>query len=236
MLEKFNDLSLKDKITVICGGIFLLVMLFVLGTGFKGDIPKTEFKVNAEELNKIIDDLGNNYTVTISDTSGDKVSKFIHYYDGKIHLYESEDNDYGYLEYNGKRFRMDGLTRELVEYDESVGYIDNPLYDYDLIKDFTKSCDYEYVNMNSANCKISLNEYLRYHNSKYNTSYVGVDDEFITLSITYGKRLSYLKIDYSSYNKIVNLGENNNFVEFSFKYNVNDFTSIYDNYKDVLVD
>ena len=40
MLDKFNDLSFKDKTTVVCGCIFLLVMIFVLSTGFKGDIPK----------------------------------------------------------------------------------------------------------------------------------------------------------------------------------------------------
>ena len=45
----------KDKLTVVCGVIFLFVMIFVLSTGFKGELPKHDFKVNAEEVNSVID-------------------------------------------------------------------------------------------------------------------------------------------------------------------------------------
>ncbi len=234
MLDKFNDMSGKDKLTVVCGVIFLFVMIFVLSTGFKGELPKHDFKVNAEEVNSVIDDLGDNYIINITETNGDKISNHIYYYDGKIYLYESDTSEYGYLEYNDKRYQMDGVTRELSEYDETVGYIDNPLYDYELIKNFTDSCNYEYLNRNQASCKITLNEYLTYHNSKYNTSYIGSDYEYITIKISYSNKLNMIEIDYSAYNKIVNLGENNVIVKFDFKYNVNKFDAIYENYKDVL--
>lgn len=234
MLEKFNDMSAKDKVTVVCGFIVFLVMVFVLSTGFEGDIPKPVFSVNMDELNSILDDLGNNYTINIKDTTGDKTVNYIYYFDGKLKLYESDNDQYGYLEYNGKRYQMNGVTKELVEYEESVGFIDNPLYDYDLIKNFTDSCNYEYVSDNNASCKITLNEYLKYHNNKYNTSYVGSDSDFITLNIIYGKRVNSIKIDYTAYNKVVNYGEDNVNIEFSISYDSNNFDTIYDNYKDVL--
>ena len=234
MLEKFNDLSFKDKTTVVCGIIVLIVIVFVLSTGFEGDIPKPVFKVDTVLVNSLIDDLGDNYVISISDTTGEKTTNHIHYYDGRLDLYESDSSEYGYLEYNGKRYQMDASTMKLTEYDGNVGYIDNPLYDYDLIKSFTDSCNYEYVDSNHATCKIILNEYLNYHNTKYNTSYIGSDIEYIKLDVYYGNKLNSLKIDYSAYNKFVNTSSDNLVVEFSFKYNSNNFDTIYDNYKDIL--
>ena len=70
MLDKFNNMAFKDKMTLVCGGIFLLVMMFVLSTGFGGDIPKPTFKVNIEEVNSLIDDLGDNYVITTTSTIG----------------------------------------------------------------------------------------------------------------------------------------------------------------------
>ena len=234
MLDKFNDLNSKDKLTLICGAVFLVVMLFVLSTGFDGDIPKPVFKVNTEEVNALIDDLGDNYVITLTSKIGETESKYIHYYDGRFHLYESDKSEFGYLEYNNKRYKMDGVTKDLTEYDESVGFIDNPLYDYELVKNFTDNCNYEYVTENKASCKITLNEYLSYHNNKYNTSYVGSDSEYITIDVVYGSKLSLLTVDYTSYNKSVNLSDENLIVKFDIQYNVNNFDTIYDNYKDVL--
>lgn len=234
MLDKFNDMNLKDKTTVICGIIMLFVIIFVLSTGFNRGLPKPVFEVDSDEINLIIDDLGDNYTMNITDTTGNVVKNYIHYYDGRFHLYENENDNIGYLEYNGNRYQMDGLTRELTLFTGNVGYIDNPLYDYDLIKTFTDNCKYEYVNENKATCKISLNEYLSYHNTKYNTSYVGNDTDYINISVSYSKKLNSIEIDYSAYNKVVNLAEDNVFVKIKFNYNSNNFNIIYDNYKDVL--
>lgn len=234
MLEKFNDMNLKDKITVICGVVVLIVIIFVLSTGFDRTLPKPVFEANSEQINTLIDDLGDNYTMNITDTTGSVTKNYIHYYDGRLHLYESENDNFGYLDYNGNRYQMDGLTKELTLFTGSVGYIDNPLYDYELIKTFTDNCDYEYVNENKATCKITLNDYLSYHNTKYNTSYVGNDSEYINISVSYGTRLNSIEIDYSAYNKVVNLAEDNVLVKIKFNYNSNNFNTIYDNYKDVL--
>lgn len=234
MLEKFNDLSLKDKTTVICGFIMLLVIIFVLSTGFDRTLPKPVFKADSEQINSVIDDLGDNYTMNITDTTGSVTKNYIHYYDGRFHLYESENDNVGYLDYKGNRYQMDGVTRELTLFTGTVGYIDNPLYDYELIKTFTDNCDYEYVNENKATCKITLNDYLSYHNTKYNTSYVGNDTDYININVSYAKRLNSIEIDYSAYNKVVNLAEDNVLVKIKFNYNSNNFDTIYDNYKDVL--
>ena len=80
MLDKFNDMNLKDKTTVICGIIMLFVIIFVLSTGFNRGLPKPVFEVDSDEINLIIDDLGDNYTMNITDTTGNVVKNYIHYY------------------------------------------------------------------------------------------------------------------------------------------------------------
>lgn len=235
MLERFSELSTKEKITLICGGIVLVTALFVMGTGFNNDLNiKPVNKVNNEQIKELMKkELGDNYTITIKETTGTRENKYIYYYDGKLKLYETSKSEYGYLEYNGKMYQMNGDTKELTKYNEKLTFMNNPYYDLELIKDFTDSCEYEYVSSNKAKCNIKLKDYLTYHNNKYGTTYVG-NDNYIVINVTYKDKIASIEIDYSVFNKTVNLSDEKVIVNINFRYNANNFDIIYENYKDIL--
>ena len=235
MLEKFNELNSKDKLTIICGVIILLAAIFVLGTGFnKNQNTKPVNVINNAHINTLIDkELGNNYTITINETAGVKEHKHIYYYDGKLKLYESTKSEYGYLEYNNNVYEMNATTKELTKYNEKISFMNNPLYDYDLIKKITDSCDYKFVSSKKVECNITLREYLKYHNEKYGTTYVGNDD-YINIYISYTDKLNSIEINYTTFNKIVNLSNETINIKLSFRYNSNNFDNIYNAYKDIL--
>lgn len=235
MLEKFNDLNTKEKTTVICGIIVLIVLIFVLATGLNKKIDyKPVNKVNNNQIKELLNkELGDNYTITIKETTGIKENKHIFYNDGKLKLYESSKSEYGYLEYNDKLYQMDGNTKELTRYYEKLSFINNPYYDLELIKEFTNQCEYEFVSTTKAKCDIKLSDYLTYHNKKYGTTYVGNDNN-IVVNIAYKDKINSIEIDYSEFNKTVNLSEEKLMVSINFRYNSNNFDIIYENYKDIL--
>ena len=235
MLERLNDLKPKDKITIICGIIILVAALFVVGTGFDKDYNiKPVMKVNSEKIKELMNkELGNNYTITIKETTNTKENKNIYYYDGRLKLYETTKSEYGYLEYNGKMYQMNGDTKELTKYNEELSFINNPFYDLDLIKEFTNNCEYEYVSENKAKCNIKLKDYLTYHNNKYATTYIG-NDYNIIVEVTYSDKINSIVIDYSAFNKTVNLSDEKLIVNVTYRYNSNNFDIIYENYKDIL--
>ena len=178
-------------------------------------------------------ELGENYTVIINETTGETKNKHIYYYDGKLKLYETSKSEYGYLEYNGKMYQMNADTKELTIYDDKIPFMNNPYYDLELIKDFTNTCEYEFVSSNKAKCNIKLKDYLTYHNSKYGTTYIGNDNN-IVIYVTYKDKINSIEIDYSVFNKTINLSDEKMLVEINFRYNTNNFDIIYENYKDIL--
>lgn len=235
MLERFNELNSKEKLSLICGCIVLIAAIFVMGTGFNNEMNiKPVNKVNNEQIKELLNkELGDNYTITIKETTGTKENKYIFYYDGKLKLYETSKFEYGYLEYNGNMYQMNGDTKELIKYNEKLSFINNPYYDLDLIKDFTNSCEYEYVSSNKAKCNVKLNDYLTYHNNKYGTTYMGNDNDII-VNVTYNDKVNSIEIDYSAFNKTVNLSDEKVTINIAFRYNSNNFDIIYENYKDIL--
>lgn len=235
MLERFEELEKKEKLTLVCGAIMLIAAIFVMGTGFNRDNNlKPVNKVNNEQVNEVINkELGDNYTMTVEETVGQKKNKYVFYSTEKIKLYESSKEEKGYLEYNNKMFEMDGKTRELTKYEGKPSYINNPFYDLDLIKEFTGTCEYEYAGPNEAKCNIKLKDYLTYHNSKYGTTYVGNDD-YIVLNVRYGEKLNEINIDYTVFNKTINISEEKMNININIRYNSNNFDVIYENYKEIL--
>lgn len=230
-----KNLNKKDKLTLICGLILLLAVLFVIGTGTDKDMNiKPVNKVNNEQIKEMLNqELGENYTVIINETTGETKNKHIYYYDGKLKLYETSKSEYGYLEYNGKMYQMNADTKELTIYDDKIPFMNNPYYDLELIKDFTNTCEYEFVSSNKAKCNIKLKDYLTYHNSKYGTTYIGNDNN-IVIYVTYKDKINSIEIDYSVFNKTINLSDEKMLVEINFRYNTNNFDIIYENYKDIL--
>lgn len=222
MLEKFNDMSSKDKLSIICGLVVLIALIFVLLTGFKGDLPDNVYTVDSEKINQMVFDLGDNYVMTINETTSDNSYEHIYYYDSRLKLYESNTSEYGFLEYNDKMYKMNVETKELTLYEDSVSFLNNPYYDFDLIKKMTEFCDYEYLSSNSVNCSVSYNDYSKLYNEKYGVKYDDVSD-FIAITITYGEKISYMSIDYGEVD-----------VSFTFKYGSSNYDIIYDNYKDIL--
>ena len=229
----FENLSSKDKMFLVCAAIVFFMILFVFMTGFNNKIPNKEIKIDNNQINEKINNLGENYILNISYTTGNVVENYIFYKEDKMMFYEKEGDTSVYLKYNDNMFVIDGPSKEMSKYDGGVSYINNPYYDYELIQEFTKSCDYKFDSLNNVSCKLPLNTYLSYHNSKYGTNYVG-EDGTIDIYVTYVNRVNKIKIDYTSFNKYVNQSDEDVIVEIKLKYNTNNFEVIYDNYKEIL--
>ena len=144
MLERFNDLNNKDKSTLVCGIVVLLMIIFVFSTGFFSKPSVKENNVSSEEVNKLFDNVKDNYVININKNINNMNEKIIYYTDNKLELFENDIYEDGVIRYNGNIFCLDSDTMELNQCDSEYNYVNDSFYDFKFIKLLTEDCKYKY--------------------------------------------------------------------------------------------
>lgn len=200
-----------NQVTIVCGIIFLIAVLFVLVTdGTEKEKVKKEPNVDIEFVNKILDEVNNNYSVEITSYTGDKV--FNYYTDGNVKLYETDKD---YIIYNNESYILNEdmtVTKNKINDIVNDGY-----FDVNFIINTMNKCSYEYENTNNVKCNLKVTDYINAYNEKYNTSYDNFSADNITINVTYADNHLYmLKIDYTLANEKINDVNEKTFYNFKF--------------------
>ena len=235
MLEKFNNLNNKDKSTLFCGIVVLFAIVFVLVTGFSNNSnEKKESSFDSSNIVKMINDIKDNYSMTINKSLNNITEEIIYYTDDKLELYESSIHDSGVIRYNNKLFCLDDNTMELDNCGEEYNYVNDSFYSYNFIKDLASECDYTYVSKNNVTCNISLVKFFEKYNNINNTNYIGNDENIIIDIVHNTKYITKINIDFSNAYNVINGFDDKFLLNIKFGVEKNDFSKIYDHYKDIL--
>lgn len=234
MLERFNDLNNKDKSTLVCGIVVLLMIIFVFSTGFFSKPSVKENNVSSEEVNKLFDNVKDNYVININKNINNMNEKIIYYTDNKLELFENDIYEDGVIRYNGNIFCLDSDTMELNQCDAEYNYVNDSFYDFKFIKLLTRDCKYKYISNYKVSCDVSLNSFFRIYNELNNTSYIGNDNN-ISFDIDYNDLyITKINVDFSDAYNII-YGTNDRFLlNMKLSLGGNDFNKIYEHYKDIL--
>lgn len=234
MLERFNDLNNKDKSTLVCGIVVVLMIIFVFSTGFFSKPSVKENNVSSEEINKLFDNVKDNYVININKNINNMNEKIIYYTDNKLELFENDIYEDGVIRYNGNIFCLDSDTMELNQCDSEYNYVYDSFYDFKFIKLLTSDCKYKYISNYKVSCDVSLNSFFRIYNELNNTSYIGNDNN-ISFDIDYNDLyITKINVDFSDAYNII-YGTNDRFLlNMKLSLGGNDFNKIYEHYKDIL--
>ena len=229
-----DNLDMKSKYTLICGAIVLCMIVFVIATGFFNTVEKPENKVDIEKINSLVNNIKDNYTMTVNKNLNNEFEEMIYYTDNKLELYESNSYNNGVIVYNDKLFCLDSDTMELSLCSNEYDYVKNSFYDYEFIKSLVNKCKYQYVSNTNVTCNISLNDFFDRYNEVNNSSYVPVDGNII-IDISYNRSyITKISIDYSNAYNVINDKDDKFLINMKFSFNKNDFTEIYEHYKEIL--
>ena len=104
-----------------------------------------------------------------------------------------------------------------------------------LIRDVLKECELEIVSDNNSKCNINTFKYIEKYNEYYNTDYKSDDSKTEISIVYYSNEIHDINIDYTNINKIINESDSKlNYKMTIININENDYSDIYNYYKEVL--
>ena len=218
--------KIKEKYLLVCSVLVLFMILVVLVSG-KKYVSYKKPTIDKEEIISLLDNIQDNYSLSIEENLNNTITNYIYYNDSKIELYEKENNNIGYLKYNDKLYSVSNEDYKLTEVSK-IDFVSDEYYNVGFLKKVIDRCNFEYKDSNTVSCKIRKSEYYDIYNDIYNTNYGNEGSEQLDITIFYSTKINSIKIDYTSNNdiKIYNLKFTN--------IGNTDFSSIFEYYKDKL--
>lgn len=229
--EKYNisEMLVKGILIVL---ILIFMILFIIFSGNGSRKNNKKYPLTHEDLNKLLDMIGDNYTLDIDETINGKMNNIIYSRDSKLELYES--NNKAYMYYKNKLYEINQDNYKIKNVD-NLSFVDNPFYNINLLKNVFKHCKLEYVNNVKSICNIKSNDYLNEYNLMYNTTFSGNDDIIKFNLVYYNTGIGKINVDYSNINRIIN--NNYDSVKYGIRIddlNKNNFDDFINYYKDTL--
>lgn len=234
--EKYNIKSDSLKL-IIFGGILLLLLIFTLTMKGRHVNQKEKIvEVTVEELSLLMDKIGDNYSLQITEKINNETKELFFDTDSKAKLYDgSLIGEDGILVYNNKNYILyakdieDIGSAKLHSYKGDTSFINDPFYNINLIKNMLKYCELSQKNVVRVNCEVKLSDYLNEYNVLYNKNVSTNYDTKMIFDIVYYKNDSIGKIfvDYTDANKVINNNDDNVYYEIVLvSTNENDFSDI----------
>ena len=227
----------KENKKLIYFGLFFIIIIFVLLVS-PNDSNNNKIKhyVSKDNMVELFNKINNNYSLTIEENINGDLKTLEYSNDSKIILYEgSKTDNNGYLLYNNNLYLLNSDNAKLTKVKNIPSFVNDRLYDLNLLKKVIPYCEFDYINEVKANCKMNLSSYINEYNQLYNENIsVEEDKEIIFEIIHYSYRIGKINVDYTPINKLIN---NNDNVFYGIKiYNIdsNDFSEILEHYKDIL--
>ncbi len=233
-IKKFYE---ENQKLIYFGLFFLIIIFIILLSPAKYNNKEIKNDVSLDEIVNLFNKINNNYSLTIEENINGELKILEYSNDSKVILYEgSKVNDNGYLLYNGKLYMANLKNNKLTKEKSMPNFVNDRLYDLNLLKKVIPHCELEYVNEVKANCKMNLSSYINEYNNLYNENISILEDEKINFEIIhYSNRIGKINVDYTTINKLINNNEDNVFYGIKI-YNIdsNDFSDILEYYKDTL--
>ncbi len=236
MLDEEKENTQIKPIAFVIAGIALLMIIYII-FGTKTDLSITGENENATiNIDALFSTIKDNYTLKIVATNdtGTTMWEFDREKDLKLYdLNMNTDNEKGYAVYNNKTFIFDN-EHKLYPTNDIVTNKDG-FINLKLIRDVLKECELEIVSDNSSKCNINTSKYIEKYNEYYNTDYKSDDSKTEISIVYYSNEIHDINIDYTNINKIINESDSKlNYKMTIININENDYSDIYNYYKEVL--
>ncbi len=236
MLDEEKESTQIKPIAFVVAGIALLMVIYIL-FGTKTDLSITGENENATiNIDTLFSTIRDNYTIKIVETNdtGTTMWEFDREKDFKLYdLNMNTDNEKGYAVYNDKTFIFDN-EHKLYPTNDIVTNKDG-FINLKLIRDVLKECELEIVSDNNSKCNINTSKYIEKYNEYYNTDYKSDDSKTEISIVYYSNEIHDINIDYTNINKIINESDSKlNYKMTIININENDYSDIYNYYKEVL--
>ena len=211
--------------------VFMMCVIFYAGGSFKDNTKKD---VNKEEIIRLFDMISDNYSLEIEKKVNGNVENIVYYKTSNAEMYELDD--YLYFVYKNKTYKIGINDGKIKKINDELYFTNDELSNFELIKSLIKYCEFSYINDVKANCKIKYSDYLKEYNLKYNTDYVLNYDNIMSFDIVYySDGLGKVIIDYTNINQVIHYDNSDIVYGIRVKdVNSNDFSIIFDNYKDII--
>ncbi len=93
------------------------------------------------DIEKMLEPIKNNYSLTIYKTSDNSSDTIEYITDGNLELYNINDKENGYLIYKGKTYYVESSKTKIKEVTKKPDYINDKFTNIDFFKKVTKYCN-----------------------------------------------------------------------------------------------
>ena len=233
MLDEENNMQIKPIVFVVIG-IVLFMFIYIIFSG------RTDLKIAKDgtptvlNVESLFSDIKDNYSIKIVETNDDNTTIWGFDREKDLMLYDlniDTDDEKGYIVYNNKVFVFDD-EHNIYPSNDDVTSKDS-FINLKLLRDTLKECKFIYISDNSSKCSIDTSKYIDNYNKYYQTDFESDDSKTDITIVYYSEGIHDINIDYTNINKIIN--EKDGKLEYKItlsNINENDFSDIYNYYKD----
>ena len=139
----------KEEIVKLLAIIIVFIAIFVYSVFSSNDgFKKDNKRVETIDVVKLFEPIKNNYELVIDKTIDDKEEHIDYINDGTFKLYNVNNDNKGYLIYNGKTYVVELKGRKIKEYNKQESFFNDNYSNIDFIKNVVKHCESKIINKN----------------------------------------------------------------------------------------
>lgn len=235
MDEDRKEWSNKEIIKLSAIIIVMLAMLLYSIFSGKVEIKKKKNNMKNVDVKELFEPIKDNYELEIYKTIGDDTEKIDYITDGTFKLYNLNDEEKGYLIYEGKTYSVESNGFKIKEIKKDPSFISDNYSNIDFIKSILIYCKSTKDDNKKVTCNMELSDFINGYNNYYYRNYVYDGEDIITFEFQHGDIINTITVDYSKANKIIKNSDNN--IEYIIKVknvNSNDYSNLFEVFKNTL--
>ena len=235
MLDDKEGLTDKEKIKLLAIIIIMLAIFLYSVFSKNGDMKLFKKEINKIDVASLFEPIKDNYELIINKTIDNNLEKINYINDGNFKLYNLNDEENGYLIYEGKIYNVELNNFKIKEVKKEFDFINDNYANIDFIKSVLVYCDFVKSGNKKVICNMELSDFINGYNNYYYSKYVYDGSDLITFEFQYETVINSIKVDYSKANKIIKNNDSNVEYEINIKkVNSNDYSYLFDIFKDTL--
>ena len=227
----------KEEIVKLLAIIIIFIAIFVYSVFSSNDgFKKDNKRVETIDVVKLFEPIKNNYELVIDKTIDDKDEHIDYINDGTFKLYNVNNDNKGYLIYNGKTYVVELKGRKIKEYNKQESFFNDNYSNIDFIKNVVKHCESKIINKNEVNCSVKIDDFIKEYNNYFSTHNIYEGEDEIVFNIKHGNIVNNIEVDYSKVNQFVK-NNGKSVVKYNIKIkntNSNDYSNLFEIFSDTL--
>ena len=151
-------------------------------------------------------------------------------------MYNVNNDNKGYLIYNGKTYVVELKGRKIKEYNKQESFFNDNYSNIDFIKNVVKHCESKIINKNEVNCTVKIDDFIKEYNNYFSTHNIYEGEDEIVFNIKHGNIVNNIEVDYSKVNQFVK-NNGKSVVKYNIKIkntNSNDYSNLFEIFSDTL--